>query len=378
LKTFEVANTLGRSTLGASTGSDPEIFVEDALGEVIPAYTFLPPKDLRGELACYHDGFQAEFEAQPGLCQDGVALSIRKRLAKLAGRMPEGSRFSTRSVVEINPYILRHAPQEVVDFGCRPSLNAYGMVVPPIPDPREFPIRFAGGHIHWGLDPTVRQAPDYPTRILEAIKMVDATIGLLGVSLAEGRDDPRRREHYGLAGEYRLPKHGVEYRTLSNFWLATPAVYHLVFTLGRAALRLGYHGHRQALLPIPDAEVVEAINTTNPAMARDIMQRHAEFWRQLISYHWGPENFESTWAKCLSPMSSWGVHLENLQTNWATKGWDPTTPNAPSSYPQRWITLLKTEKGPNYVGPNIADLASTVPAVSGDAVDPRPSQPTLR
>ena len=33
-----------------------------------------------------------------------------------------------------------------------------------------------------------------------------------------------RRKLYGMAGEYRLPAHGIEYRTLSNFWLRSPVL----------------------------------------------------------------------------------------------------------------------------------------------------------
>jgi hypothetical protein len=70
--------------------------------------------------------------------------------------------------------------------------------------------------------------------------------------------DPRaaeRRQIYGRAGEYRLPDHGLEYRTLSNFWLRAYPLFSLVMGLSRLAVSVVYssYGPPQRL-PIVDAE----------------------------------------------------------------------------------------------------------------------------
>jgi hypothetical protein len=44
-------------------------------------------------------------------------------------------------------------------------------------------------------------------------------------------EHPLARKLYGAAGRYRQPSYGVEYRTLSNFWLASPELVELVYDI---------------------------------------------------------------------------------------------------------------------------------------------------
>lgn len=347
-----------------NSGTDPEVFVEDSAGNVIPAWVFLPAKKDSPNL--FWDGFQAEFTAVPSSCQDRLGQNIRSQLSYLKSKLPSGAHLSARSVVEIPKSILRSAATEHVDFGCRPSLNAYGLSGRVVPDPRELGIRFAGGHIHWGF-----YKKDYPeARIADAIKLVDATIGLIGVSLAEGRDDPRRREFYGLAGEFRLPAHGVEYRTLSNFWLASPSVYHLIFTLGRAAFRLGLMGMREKVFRSPESMVVQAINNTDARLARILIEENSEYFHELILSQFGDGYRKFTYARILRPLDSWPIRLEDISTNWETLHWSRTN----ADYPQRWATYCKLELE-KALGIAKATESKAVPAVSGDAVNPHPNRP---
>jgi phiEco32-like amidoligase-type 2 protein len=347
-----------------TTGTDPELFVEDAAGNVIPAWEFLPAK---GASALFWDGFQAEFMVTHGGCQDSVGGRIAERLRQLSAQLPPGARLSTRSVVEIPPGLMRTASSEHIDFGCRPSLNAYGLAGEVIADPRLLPIRFAGGHIHWGIDKTFSEA-----QVTEAVKFVDLVAGLISVSISEGLDDPRRRRYYGLAGEFRLPEHGVEYRTLSNSWLLYPAVYHLLFTTGRLALRLGLVGRRTEFSKVPEIAVVNAINNTDVELARKLIQEDHELFEEIFRTCW-PSHVEATMSKALSSMTTWGIDLTRIRDNWSTLGG--------SGYTQRWSDFmfegpLKLDKVTNNAKSTGALLSAgtanspepgRMPNVSGDA-----------
>lgn len=341
------------------TGADPEVFFEDALGQVVPAFSFLPKKFDGSQV--FWDGFQGEFSPGVASCQDYFGTFMRACLAELQKRMPQGVRFSTRSVVNIPERTLETAATEHVGLGCSPSLNAYGLRGMEVPNPRDLPIRFAGGHIHYGVALDYAAKPDYALRCVEAVKMMDALVGLMSVSLCEGRDHPSRRVYYGLAGEYRLPKHGLEYRTLSNAWLASPSVYHLTFSIARTAARLGMEMYRNRLLRIHERDVVEAINTTNPEMARQLIREERDLWMKLLDYNF-PGLAEETFELIQQPMDSFGVHLEDMESNWRTLGWSFSTPTN-LAYPERWSTFLERRR--NVPRPTIPTQSDSLSGMSG-------------
>ncbi len=275
------------------SGTDPEVFVEDAIGVVVPAWSFLP--DKHGKSAIYWDGVQAEFRTRPWYCLEEECRAIGGKLHDLEKKLPEGTKLSTKSVVEIPKNILMKAREEHVRLGCDPSYNAYGVAGEEVPDGRDLKLRFAGGHIHFGTT-WVRSNYHREHVVLEAVKTMDALIGVASVSLFEKLSDPRRRRYYGLAGEYRLPKHGLEYRVLDNSWLRHSRIYHLTFTLAREAFRMGMLGWRK-LLDAPEDEVQSVINDSDVTGARKLLARNREIWKGIVDRcykDWSAKTIEMT------------------------------------------------------------------------------------
>lgn len=66
------------------------------------------------------------------------------------------------------------------------------------------------GHIHIGYDNPNQKTSE------QIVYAMDAILGLESILLDK---DDRRKEMYGKAGCFRFKKYGVEYRTLSNFWI---------------------------------------------------------------------------------------------------------------------------------------------------------------
>lgn len=264
-------------------GSDPEVFIEDDKGEIIPAFDFLNAKGKdahkteQQKMPMYWDGFQAEFETIVGTCLQGQVGSVRWGLdgiLKLAQKHNKKAQLSSKTVMEISPELLAKSKDEHVNFGCMPSLNIYGMKGKDIPA-REIPFRPAGGHIHFGIGPKTKE------EVERIVKALDAIIGVACVSLFASFDNPQRRMLYGLAGEYRLPKHGIEYRTLSNAWLIHPLIMNLVFDLARKALVFGEKG----LLKHWDAteeETINTINTCDVKQARKILKRNKKILLKMF------------------------------------------------------------------------------------------------
>lgn len=261
-------------------GSDPEIFIE-AGGKIVPAFEFLPSKkDAKAPTShgkLYWDGFQAEFETFPYACIESHNSSIASQLGILnqfAKVHNPNARLSGKTVVEVDAETLKTAKKEHVEFGCMPSFNAYGLEGLTVPG-RECTFRPAGGHIHFGI------GPQEPETYVTLVRAMDAIAGVASVALFAGHEDPRRRKLYGLAGEFRTPPHGLEYRTLSNAWLMSPITMQIMFDLARMALRLAFFGGIMQDFQATEAEVVRCLQRTDVKLARSIIRRNREF---LIKY----------------------------------------------------------------------------------------------
>lgn len=261
-------------------GCDPEIFVEDENGVVLPAFKFLGSKkkpDLFAQNTIYWDGFQAEFTTIPVGCLAYEVDYIQQGIdgvSRLAKKYNPKAKLSVKTVMDIPQEMLNDAKEEHVEFGCMPSLNAYGIKGKALPG-REVPFRPVGGHIHFGCGKLEDE------EVVNGIKALDAILAVACVSLFEKYDDPRRRQLYGLPGEYRLPPHGVEYRTLSNAWMVHPLITHLVFDLSRKAFMFGRKGFLKHWKH-DEKETLDCIIKCDAPKAREIMIRNEAILLEII------------------------------------------------------------------------------------------------
>lgn len=302
-------------------GADPEIFVVDEKGDIIPSWKFLPSKGKGVPIEPYRaahvywDGFQAEFTTRPHICMayfgDDIHNGLRT-LLKEAKKYDPKARLSINSVLPVPQETLDTADNEHVEFGCMPSKNAYGLKGNTLPG-RRVPLRFAGGHIHLGVKPGLD---------LEAgVRGMDIVLGVPSVSLFGSFDVPARREYYGQAGEYRLPPHGVEYRTLSNAWLMHPFITHTVFELARVGFDTG-----TSKLPIfPEGaqeEAVAIIQTTDPERAKAFMMKHKDIYLKLFA-HAPPwrNRVEEVYAVWFNGAESVIKEPDNFEVNWQLNGY---------------------------------------------------------
>jgi len=288
------------------SGTDPEVFAVDEKGNVIPAWLWLQskeeisiaqqqdvvynPKLMKYEYVTsdkkytpnekpFWDGAQAEFSATYGSCACGVMDSIRRGLkatqTAVRAKFPN-ARLTAHSTFEIPEEYLVNADSRFLEFGCSPSKNAYGSAGQVLANPRMLKHRFSGGHIHMGM-------PKDPEAYKRYAKTIDIVAGVASVGMFEGYDSSVRRQFYGLAGEYREPNHGMEYRTLSSAWLCHPAFAQLMFDLVRAGVWVEANKLRSAFkMTSEEAELV--INTTDVAKARHLVENDKEAFKAVVEW----------------------------------------------------------------------------------------------
>jgi hypothetical protein len=259
------------------TGADPEFFVTNAKGKVIPAFSFLPAQSR--DTRVYEDGFQAEMAPAPRACHQELFSQIQFCMNDLRRAADQqGGTISSQNFVTLTTTELRSGTAKQVSLGCRESSNIYGEAPFVGVRGRTFPYRMAGGHIHFGVE---ESAPYLHKHAKSIIQAMDVFLGVASVSMFEGMEDPQRRMYYGRAGEYREQKHGLEYRTLSNAWLYHPDFVHPTLQLARAAFRLGCM-HWEQLIDFDPQEIRRIINNYDVAAARVWMKQHAKLYCWML------------------------------------------------------------------------------------------------
>ena len=119
------------------------------------------------------------------------------------------------------------------------------------------------GHISIGWDnPTQEQQ-------LDMVKSMDATVGLESVLLD---NDIERKKLYGKAGCFRFREYGIEYRSLSNFWIKNDESLNWAWNTTMKAIELVNSGKIEEVKELGNY-IVEAINTNNKELAQELLNK---------------------------------------------------------------------------------------------------------
>lgn len=295
-------------------GCDPEIFltrgdkvigaerVIPEAGLVVPSHDSYYKMVDQGRKGLVLDGVQVELNPKPSTCRGilGNELSAAFKTLKKHLATMDGISASFRQVVEVDAKELEGLSEKAKALGCAPSRNIYDSGARVNMDGSTNGLRSAGGHIHLGLtSSTVFKERE------RLVVLMDILVGNTAVLMDRNPLNAKRRTQYGRAGEHRLPAHGLEYRTLSNFWLrAWPlasgmmgmsrlAVNVLANTVGGPAC---FKAAEEKLLQMVDVDaVIRAINENDV----DLAKRNFGVVREYLSAH------TKGWDKT-------GIHSGNL------------------------------------------------------------------
>lgn len=223
-------------------GCDPELFLADAKGNLKSSVGLIggskeqpQPIPVLGEgFAVQEDNVAIEFNIPPAsnmrefvdnvsrtmkVLNDGVHASLGFHIVNMsAASFPEEELQSEAAKL----------------FGCDPDFDAWTGKKNPRPKADDPNLRSAGGHVHVG----------YPVEMLEPKKLVKYMDLCLGVpSVLMDAEGGRRRVLYGKPGAHRIKPYGVEYRTLSNFWVHHPALSEWVWRSTANAIDWAVNDH---------------------------------------------------------------------------------------------------------------------------------------
>lgn len=206
---------------GITIGADPELFIVNAeTGEYVCPDGLIPgtkeePHAVDGG-AVQQDGFAAEFNIEPCTTYKEFSARIRGVKKQLQEMLPSNMILVPHATAKFTEDEWARASDETKVLGCSPDYNAWTLDVNPAPQAEDL-VRCAGGHLHvgWteGASPSDKE---YFKACVDLVRQLDWCLG--GWSVLKDCDTTRRTL-YGQAGSMRFKPYGVEYRTLSNFWL---------------------------------------------------------------------------------------------------------------------------------------------------------------
>lgn len=246
--------------MGAFTiGADPEVFLETKKkGEVVPSQgrvlgTKSAPEPIGKALTGFfsqRDNVAAEYNIPVCHSEPQFTRAIQHGQDALYKSIPYGKRkniqISKRASANFKPKYLEN--EEACNFGCEPDFNAWTISENSIDKTKVDPtFRTAGGHVHVGYHDTIRNLNP-----LALVRAMDLYLGVPSVLLDP---DKERRKLYGKAGAYRPTKYGLEYRTLSNFWIHTPEHVRWVY---RGTSNAVFYAERYPVIE-PDSQLGSAI-----------------------------------------------------------------------------------------------------------------------
>lgn len=223
-------------------GADPELFLKESNGHFVSSIDKIGgtkydprPIDEFGN-SVQEDNVAVEYNITPAKTRDAFIFSNQKVLSYLEEHVKKlGLSFAKDAAAffpdeELQDY-------RALTFGCEPDYNAWtGNENPPIEVSEEFRnLRSAGGHIHVGYENPNRVDSD------ELVKAMDVFLGCQSIKYDE---DTLRRKLYGKAGSCRYKQYGVEYRTLSGFWIHSPEMQGWAFDQTHKAIDFLNKGNR--------------------------------------------------------------------------------------------------------------------------------------
>lgn len=193
-------------------GADPEVFLRDGTGKMFSVigligadkYNPMQIPGMEKGFTLQEDNVALEFGIPPADSADRFFEHINTVMESSKTYL-KGLNFSKLSCTVFPEDQMQHPLAYV--FGCEPDYNAWTGAENTKPQPPHEFMRSAGGHVH----------VETKQKWSDVVKAMDTFLSIPAVFMDEGVE---RKQLYGKSGACRIKPYGVEYRTLSNFWIA--------------------------------------------------------------------------------------------------------------------------------------------------------------
>lgn len=254
---------------GFLLGADPELFLQRTSDKkILSAIGRLggtkkepvPVEELGKGFAYQEDNVLVEYNIPPAGSADSFLRNNKLMLAFLRNKVKaeHGCELVTKASHVMDDDELADPRAHI--FGCDPDFNVWTLEDNPKPHATNPNLRSAGGHIHIGLKMGRMDK-------IALGRLLDSTVGLWSVT---ADPDTQRRELYGKAGAIRDKSYGLEYRTLSNFWLKDDRYMVTVWQYVERAIQL-WQARDFSFIEKHGEKIFQTINNSDKATAEEML-----------------------------------------------------------------------------------------------------------
>lgn len=254
-------------------GADPELFMTDLEGipksaiDIIPGTKEAPYNISEKGHSVQVDNVLLEFNIPPSDNPISMNEDIRFVLEWFENNLPNERTVSIVPSMEFVKSELLHPKAN--EFGCDPDWNTWTEKTNEPPEADDTLWRSAGGHVHISYE---NETMDYSAKLVKALDLY------LGVPSIIYDSDTERRKLYGSAGSFRFKKYGnsggVEYRSLSNFWIKRQD--HINFIFNQINKAFSFIDKNDEIDSRSDLakDIIEAINNSDENLAKKIIKNY--------------------------------------------------------------------------------------------------------
>ncbi len=258
-------------------GADPELFIASAKGTPVPCVGILggtkqnpkPVPELGDGFAVQEDNVMAEFNIPPARNAQEWVISLSRMLVYLNKYFNKQNLFLDISASKkFDPAQL--LTEQALVMGCDPDYSVWDRKrnTPPNPEIAQSGLRSCGGHIHVDFSNMNGKPIDMADQELVVASM-DLFLSIPSLLLDK---DEQRKQLYGKAGAFRFKPYGVEYRSLSNFWLTSPKLMEWVWNNTEAAV--AFAGTTKAIDIYDRHEINRVINHNDKMLAKEYIKMY--------------------------------------------------------------------------------------------------------
>lgn len=278
--------------MAITIGCDPEIMLIDRDGNPRSAINIFkggkhtPEKVGKGIVS--HDNVNSEFGIEPATNNTEFTENILSVLEYMNHVAQENKLFlSTLCAADFSKSELKN--KESREFGCDPDYDCWTPGMNEMPEgAAKGTLRTAGGHIHVGHE--ILQS--FKGKI-DFVRLLDLNIGTIASIVDNNEDALRRKRLYGKAGCHRPTSYGIEYRTLSNFWIKSKEITQSIFDLVHDSIKFFIQQNGEVDHMFERDKIIYAINNNDMEIAKELintnkMENYKDHANKIINlnYEW--------------------------------------------------------------------------------------------